>query len=226
MTLEYQLKSIDDLSDDVKKMYTEKDGAFVLDVSGLDIPDVSGLKSALDKERDRANAAEKAAKDAAKKRREADDEAARKAGDIKKVEDNLREHYKGELESRDNKIAVRDKKLSNVLIRDEARRIATSLAVNTDCVPLLAEYIERRIGIQDDDDEFNVVVVGEHAGLSMKEFVDQIKQDKSLANVLKAGDGTGGGTTGGQGAGSTSKVVDLNSTPNERRDNIKQKYNL
>ncbi len=224
--MKYELDSLDGLDETTAKEYTEKDGKFVLKLEGFEIEDTKGLKSALQKERDRANAAEKAVKDEAKKRRDADDEAARNAGDIKKVEDNLREQYKGKLETRDGKIAARDKKLSDVLIRDEARRIATDLAVNTDSVPLLAEYIERRIGIQDNDDDFNVVVIGEHAGLSVNEFVDKIKQDKSLANVLKAGDGTGGGTTGGHGAGSTSKVVDLNSTPQERRDNIASKYNL
>lgn len=224
--MKYELDSLDGLDETAAKEYTEKDGKFVLKLEGFEVEDTKGLKSALQKERDRANAAEKAVKDEAKKRKDADDEAARNAGDIEKVENNLREHYKGELETRDGKIAARDKKLSDVLIRDEARRIATDLAVNTDSVPLLAEYIERRIGIQDNDDDFNVVVVGEHAGLSMTEFVDKIKQDKSLANVLKAGDGTGGGTTGGHGAGSTSKVVDLKSTPKERRDNIASKYNL
>ena len=224
--MKHELETLEGIDENLAKEYEEKDGKFVLKLDGFDVSDTIELRSSVKKERELRKNAEKALKDADKKRRDADDEAARNAGDIKKVEDNLREHYKGELETRDGKIAARDKKLSDVLIRDEARRIATDLAVNTDSVPLLAEYIERRIGIQDNDDDFNVVVIGEHAGLSVTEFVDKIKQDKSLANVLKAGDGTGGGTTGGHSAGSTSKVVDLNSTPQERRDNIASKYNL
>jgi hypothetical protein len=226
MTLQYTVKSIDDLSDDVKKMYTEKDGAYVLDVTGIDIPDVKGLKSALDKERERANAAERAAKDAAKAAKEKEDAAARAAGDIETVEKNLREQFTGEIESRDQQIAARDAKLAKVLIRDEAHRIATAHAVNTDSVPLLAEWIEHRIGIEEKDGDFAVVVTGENMGLTMKEFVDKLPEQKALGRLIKASEGTGGGTTGGQGAGSTSKVVDLNSTPTERRDNIKQKYNL
>lgn len=58
--LQTQLDSLDDLDESLHGLYIEKDGKFVLDA---DIPDVGGLKSALDKER-------KAAREAEAKRKE------------------------------------------------------------------------------------------------------------------------------------------------------------
>ena len=61
--LKTELESLDGLDDALKGLYVEHDGKFVLDA---DIPDVSGLKSALDKER-------KAARDAEAKRKAFED---------------------------------------------------------------------------------------------------------------------------------------------------------
>jgi len=61
MPLDLIVDSIDGLGDSVKGLYKEVDGKFHLDVTGL--PDVTGLKSALDKERIGHRAASKLAKD-------------------------------------------------------------------------------------------------------------------------------------------------------------------
>lgn len=61
--LKTELESLDGLDDATKGFYVEHDGKFLLDA---DIPDVSGLKSALDKER-------KAARDAEAKRKAFED---------------------------------------------------------------------------------------------------------------------------------------------------------
>ena len=71
MGLSYQIDSIDGLSEEVAEMYVEKDGKFILDISGLPKPepvepaksdDTTGLKSALKKEREARKALEKQAK--------------------------------------------------------------------------------------------------------------------------------------------------------------------
>jgi hypothetical protein len=224
MTLQYKIDSIDDLSDDVKKMYTEKDGAYVLDVAGLEIPDVKGLKSALDKERDRANAAEKAARDAEKEAKAKEDAAARAAGDIETVEKNLREQFTGEIESRDQMIAARDAKLAKVLIRDEAHRIATEHAVDTDSVPLLSEWIEHRIGIEEKDGDFTVVVKGENMGLTIDEFVKKLPEQKALGRLIKSSSGTGGGAAANTGAGSANLKGDLGGSKAERIAAIESRF--
>jgi DNA-binding transcriptional MerR regulator len=53
MALKYELESLDDIDEGIRDLYTEKDGKFVLSVDGLPEPeDNSGLKSALEKERE------------------------------------------------------------------------------------------------------------------------------------------------------------------------------
>lgn len=61
--LKTELETLDGLDDAIKGLYVEQDGRFVLDA---DIPDVSGLKSALEKER-------KAARDAESRRKAFED---------------------------------------------------------------------------------------------------------------------------------------------------------
>lgn len=73
MALKPTLETLDGLHEEVAKLYVKKDGKFVLDV------DDTGIKSALQKERDAREAAEKALKD-----REASDAAAK--ADAEKAE--------------------------------------------------------------------------------------------------------------------------------------------
>lgn len=62
MPLPLTADTLDAIPEPLRTAYVEKDGKFVLDA---EVPDVAGLKSALQKERDRADLAEKAAKKAA-----------------------------------------------------------------------------------------------------------------------------------------------------------------
>ena len=57
MALELELKTLDGLDENIQSLYAEKDGVFKLDVLGL--PDVTGLKTALDAERSTAKTAKK-----------------------------------------------------------------------------------------------------------------------------------------------------------------------
>ena len=222
MALEYTVKTLDGLSEDVAKMYTETDGAFTLDVSGLDIPDVSGLKSALDKERDRANSEHKARKAAEKAAQEKEDAAARAAGDIETIEKNLREKYTGEIEERDAKISARDAKLSKVLHRDEAYRIANAQAVDSDAAEVVAEWIQNRTEIQEKDGDFVVLPKGDSMGLTMEEFVKKIPEQKALGRLIKSSNGTGGGATRTSGTGSANETKgDLGGNKAERVAAIK-----
>lgn len=70
MALDLVVEKLDAVPEAVRSMYVEKDGKFHLDVTGL--PDVSGLQSALQKERDAAKAANKALKETADKYKDID----------------------------------------------------------------------------------------------------------------------------------------------------------
>jgi len=61
MALALSVDSLEGLPDAIHSLYVEKDGVYVLDVDG--VPDVTGLKTALDSERERAKKAEKERKE-------------------------------------------------------------------------------------------------------------------------------------------------------------------
>ena len=61
MTLQYTVDSLDGLEDSISKLYIEKDGKFILDVTGHEKPENKDLipKSRLDQEIDKRKEAEK-----------------------------------------------------------------------------------------------------------------------------------------------------------------------
>ena len=214
--MQYQLKTLDGLDENLAALYEETDGAYTLKIEGLDIPDTDGLKSALQKERDRAKQAEKALKDAEVQRKADADAAARKAGDIEAVEKNLHEHYKSELEQRDAVISRQGGKINEVLLRDGAFNLATKYAVDGESAGTLAEWIENRMEVSADGDDFKLQPKGEFAGLSMDQFEAKLPQQKGLARLLKASDGKGGGATNPAGAGSTNPIANLGGDKSQR----------
>lgn len=75
MALAFKLKSLDGIEESVKSLYVERDGEFHLDVTGIE--DTSGLKSALQKERDAAKAERQRAKELEDKFKDIDPERVR-----------------------------------------------------------------------------------------------------------------------------------------------------
>ena len=61
MTLKYTLDSLEGISEEIQKLYIEKDGKFILDVTGHEKPENKDLipKSRLDQEIDKRKEAEK-----------------------------------------------------------------------------------------------------------------------------------------------------------------------
>ena len=216
MSLQYKVATIEELPKAQQKMYTETDDGFVLDIEGIPEQDVSGLKSALDKEREGRKDAEKLLKTSQKQAKDEADAAARLSGDIETIEKNLRDHYQGDIDSLTERVQARDKKLARVLLRDEAHRIATDIAVDTDAIEMVAEWIQNRIGIQEKDDDFEVIVTGESGGLTMKEFIKGLPTQKPLARLLKASNGTGGGASGISSGGTAKEKSDMGGTKSER----------
>jgi len=62
MALALSVENLDELPEAIHSLYVEKDGKFVLDVDG-GVPDVAGLKAAIQAERDHAKKAEKIQKE-------------------------------------------------------------------------------------------------------------------------------------------------------------------
>lgn len=156
MTLKFQLDSLDGIeSDDIKGLYTEKDGKFVLDVEGaVSEDDVTGLKSALVKERENVSTYKKlGSPEEIQQRIEAAEAKAKEAGkgtkaaeDQEKIIADLRKEY-------DAEIAERDKAISNMRRETTLGAVKSELAkagVVPEGLDLLGDYAMRRIEFNDD----------------------------------------------------------------------------
>jgi len=107
MALKFKVESLEDVGEGFRDLYVEKDGVYILDAEGLPEPeDVSGLKSALDKER-------KAARDAERRAKRLEDE--RKTEQEKLLED--QQQYKSLWEKEKD-----EKQLLSKTLQDEKKR--------------------------------------------------------------------------------------------------------
>ena len=225
--MEYKVDSIEGLDESIAGMYKKDGDAFVLDVAGLPVEDVSGLKSALAKEKSNAKEARAKLKTISDKATSDAADAAEKSGDIDKMKSNLREIFDKDIEKRDTTIHNQRAKLQELLIRDEASKMAVELAVDSDAVEVLTEYIQHRLSIDDSDGDFETVVVGTNGkptGLSVSEFSAKLAGNKSLARLLKASDGQGSGATK-TGTGSSKVHGNMGGSKDERIAAIKARMN-
>lgn len=126
MALALSVDSLDGLPDAIHSLYVEQDGKFVLDVDG--IPDVTGLKSALESERAIAKAEAKAKKELEAKYAGFDPEEykALKEKESALEEEKLRQAGR-EKEIEEKKQKLRDEAHQKVL--DEKDEIAKALAL-------------------------------------------------------------------------------------------------
>ncbi|RKZ45102.1 MAG: hypothetical protein DRQ58_10795 [Gammaproteobacteria bacterium] len=230
--MKYQLDSIDDLDESQKGLYEKIGDAYVLKIEGLDdlglkIENVDGLKTAMQHERDQAKSAKSALQKLKKETEKKDAETAAKeaeaSGDIEKIKENIRGVFQKDIETLDQIISKQSKKLSQLLIRDEANRLAHEIAVDTDAVEILAEHINNRLTIEEKDGDYVTVVIGDDgkpSGLSMKEYQSSLQTNKSLARLLKSSNGTGSGASNTR-TGSSNSNPDIGGTRDQRVASIK-----
>lgn len=212
------IDNLDNVPEDEKSNWTEVDGKFQRDV---EIPDVSKLKSALQKERD---AAKKYAEDLAKFK---DIDPEKYAEMVKAHEAGLtdKERYENALKKKDAEIAKvkadgdakvndLDEKLRKFHLDKEARKAALDAGVIPEDIDdvLLLTAKNRRL-----DDDGNIIVVdddGDPTAKSLKDFYsDDFKKAKpKYFPGIPGGSGTPPG-------GHHKSNVDLSKmTPKERLD--------
>ena len=208
MSLKPILESLDGLHEEVAKLYTKKDGKFVLDVED------TGLKSALQKERDRAEAAEKALK--ARDEAEAAEKAKKEREDLEK---------KGEYEKLRAQDAEAIKKEKDRADRAEALRrndklsIAAMEAITAaKGIPkALLPHITPNLEVVPDGDDYKVVVKGNPAQ-KLTDYVASLKND--MAWGFEGSGANGGGAH--QGGATSGKVMTKaefdNLTPSARAE--------
>ena len=126
MALEYKLKTLDGLSEEVKALYREAGNTFVLDVSGMsDGDDLAGLKSKVDQLISEKKEAEKKAREAQAQAAEEAEKLARTNGDIEALEKSWQE----KLKAKEDELADVNKSVMNMTVNSEAEKLAGSIAV-------------------------------------------------------------------------------------------------
>jgi hypothetical protein len=191
--------AFDLLHDEVKKMYKEENGNYILQV------EESELVRAKDREKERADSlqtkldvAENARKEAEDKL--ADDEhlAARKTGDIKTIEKSWEKKVKAAEDKGKADVEAKDKQLQKVLVTEKATTIAAAIA--GDNAHLLVPVIERRLKADTSGTEAITRVLddkGEPSALTLDELQKEIVANPKFSAIVIASKGSGGATDTG-----------------------------
>lgn len=224
MALKSVLTSLDGLSDDVKKEYTEKDGKFYLDLEGLDDhPGVGALKRAKDHEKGLRQKAEE-------KQREVEDKVTQLEGTIEELRtgaipkgdvDALKKSYDDKAQKQqkefDDKYGKLNGQIEKVMLDSKALEMATEIST---APALLIPHIRSRLKLEDVDGELAVQVVdiaGKPSAASLDDLKKEMLQNKTFAPILIGSKASGGGANGGSGGGgaSSKKLGEMNES--ERR---------
>ena len=218
--LKKKLKSLDGLSDEVKKLYKEVDGEFLLQIDGDSDTEIQALKkkntelldelkSGKRKKADEDDAAKKAAED-----------KAREAGDFKSMLTSAQEKIKALEDNRDDMI----QKSNSQKIDQSVISLASKLCDGTN-VDIMKQCLLPRLKV---NAEGKVVVLDKSGGetvFSQDELVSSIQKDPTYASIIRGTQSKGGGATGGNtsGAGSddTPKQNTLDKLIKYHEDNAK-----
>lgn len=226
MALKYQVDSLDGLDDDLKALYTEKDGKFVLDVEGVE--DTSGLKESLrasNKEamerRKQLEAWKRIGKtpdeieELLEAQRVADEEKATKKGEWEKLKAQMNETHQKELSKKDELVS----KMRSALERHLVDAAATAAIASAKGVPdLLLPHVQRHVKVvEDDNGEFSVQVVdakgdprvnGKGEALTISDLVAEMRGSDVFGRAFEGSGHSGSGmkpANGAGGAGTTKK---------------------
>lgn len=210
MALKLILDTLDGLDDGQKALYVEKDGKFHLDVDGLE--DTSGLKSALQKERERARDFEKklsGLKDLdpdeyARLKKEADERAdadAEKKGQWDQLKGQLLDKHQKELEASTGKVSAMQKALEQHLVDAEATR---ALAEAKGIPALLLPHVKAAVKVVEENGGYAVKVVdaqgnprivdGKGTAMTIPDLVAEMKKSDIFGRAFEGTGATGGGS--------------------------------
>lgn len=204
MALKYQLETIEDLDEPLQQLYTEKNGKYVLDVEGVEpVENIKGLKSALAKEREAANAYKKFGDpddiaqqiaDLEQKIKEAG-KGSKAADDAQAKIDQLTEQYEAKLKDSESRF-------SQLLRRQATADLKAELAkagVVPEGLDLLAGYATNRLQFENDGsvkvltaDGKPMIGSGDDHGATLSDLARELAE--SIPHLV-ADKGAGGGGT-------------------------------
>lgn len=233
MELEPIVDALDGVPEALRPAYREADGKFVLNVKQKDgwaLEDVSGLKTALGKERTARETLErqvvkfkdldpdKAREALAKLEEIAQIDPAKEADKIantkfEAAKAQLLEKHGGEISSRDERIAHLTKTVESLLI-DQAATAALAEAKGS--VELLLPHVRAHTRVKEADGKFTVEVVDKDgnvkiadakgAPMDIKGLVAEMRQSETFGRAFEASGQSGSGKQPGNGTGGAGQL--------------------
>ncbi len=215
MVLKFQVDSLDGLDESVKALYSEKDGKFVLSVDGLpEIEDVSGVKSALEKERAERKKYEKKVKqwealgksdeeirELLDAQKSVEEDRAKKAGEWDKLKAQMNADHDKKLGEKDSEITKRTSALEKYLIESAA---TSAIAAAKGVPALLLPHVMKHMKVVEEDGDFKAVVTnakgeprvdGKGEPLTVDALIAEMKADVNVfGRAFESSGSTGSGT--------------------------------
>jgi hypothetical protein len=208
MSLKYRIKSLDDVDEAVRDLYTKKGDEYVLAIEG--IPDVgeyetriekmdAKIAELLDEKKLEKKKREKAELEAKKK---AEDDA-RKSGDLEALEKSWKEKFEKRESELQAQIDERDGWINEATRETAAKDLANRLAIEGSA-DLLLPQLRDSIGVDIRDGRPVPVVLDENgkpSAMSLDELGTKIAERPANAPIIAASKAAGGGAKGGKGGG-------------------------
>jgi len=233
----------------LKDHYTEKDGKFYLNVepvNGFALEDITGLKTALSKERGSRETLERAAakwkdldpdkaRDALARLAEIADLDPKKEADkialakIEELKKQLLDKHSNELKTREDRAATLLRQIESLLIDSAA---TAALAESKGSVDLLLPHVRSQVRVKEQDGKFSVEVINSEGNtrvnnaanpMTIAELVAEMKASEKFGRAFEASGQSGGGAKGGGGGGAQQKG-DLGGTKSERAAAIAARF--
>ena len=186
-------KAFDELDEAIKKLYSEKDGSYVLAIEGDD--DAGELKRAKDREVQARKDAEKKAKELQEQLDEATGNDARKRGDIETLEKSWKEKFDKREKELLDKLSGKETYIRSTLVDN----VATQLAAKISTTPnLMLPHIKARLAADFDGDTPVTRILdkdGKVSALSLEDLEKEFVANKDFSAIIVGSKASGSGTS-------------------------------
>ena len=189
--------SLDDVPEQYRELYKEDDsGKYRLDVQGVEFPDeVQGLKSALEKERERRKEAEKERakyesvdidqyRALLEEREKREEEQAAKRGEFDKLLQKKQSEWEKRLEQERESAQALEAQVLGLIRDNEARKALEQAEANVDL--LLPHVLERVNVIAEDDGKRRAVVLNDEGVPRLNDDGDEMSISELVAEMAES----------------------------------------
>ena len=211
MGLKYEIEKLEDVEENVRGFYEEKDGKFVLKVEGVPTPQPDGkLQEELNRYKAKHAEAEKHLKEKERLAREAAEKAAKNSGDIEALEKSWGEKLTTTVTEKEQEIEHYKGLVSKMTVGNATLAISSELFGED--ADLFSHHINKRLSYEIVDGEPKIRVLDELGNPSAKTVDDlrkELMQNPKLAKYVVGSRASGSGATGKAPGGGTKRFGDM-----------------